>query len=82
MRTTRGLPFSTAKVVGRPQNSVLQQLTPLSKEGFGGSFDNEAEALPEELALEEAAWARSCLALAYDLTNTGVNEIFNQFDQI
>ena len=29
------------------------------------------------LALDEAAWARGCITLDYDLVNTGINEILN-----
>lgn len=75
VKTVGDLLFPTAKVVGRSPNVLSLQLTPLFKGDSEGSSDDETEPLPEELTLEEDVWARSCLALAYDLTNTGVNEI-------
>ena len=77
MQTAKELSFPTAKVEGWPPNALSLQLTLPSKEGCWGSSDDEVEAYPGGPALEDTAWVRGCLALACDLVNTGINEIFN-----
>ena len=57
-------------VFGGSPNVLTLQSTPLFKEGCWGRYNDEVEEHPGELS-------RGCLALAYDVLNSGINEIFN-----
>ena len=65
MRTVGGLSFPIANNDEQPPTALLSLLTP-PDEGWRGCSDDEGEALPGWLALEEAARSRGCLDLAWD----------------